>query len=81
MPIDTTENVDINNVDIGLRKGTSEHQPTSPNALRTTENRCQGTPTRPVWVARHKVMAGYHVLSGDISADFFRRLRIRERAV
>ena len=28
-------------------------------------------------VARHKVMAGYHVLSRDISADFFPRHCIR----
>ena len=33
------ENVEIDNVDFGLRKGTSSHQPTHPNALRTTEKR------------------------------------------
>ena len=33
------ENVEIDNVDFGLRKGTSYHQPICPNALRTTENR------------------------------------------
>ena len=33
------ENQEIDNVDFGLRKGTSYHQPITPNALRTTENR------------------------------------------
>ena len=35
----STENVDIDNVDVGLRSGTPRHQPSSPNASRLTENR------------------------------------------
>ena len=37
--IDTTEKVDIGNADIGLRRGTFSHQPTYPNASRTTKTR------------------------------------------
>ncbi len=36
--IEATNNVDIDNVDVGLRRETSSHQPTYPNASRTTEN-------------------------------------------
>ena len=32
-------NVDIDNVDVGLRRGTPKHQPSSPNASRMTEKR------------------------------------------
>ena len=31
-------NVDIDNVDVGLRRSTPKHQPSSPNASRMTEN-------------------------------------------
>ena len=36
------ENVEIDNVDFGLRRGMLLDKPTSPNALRTTENLCRG---------------------------------------
>ena len=36
------DNVEIDNVDFGLRRGTSMHQPTPPNALRTTEKPALG---------------------------------------
>ena len=36
--LDIKENQEIDNVDFGLRKGTSLHQPPSSNALRTTKN-------------------------------------------
>ncbi len=36
--IESTNNVDIDNVDVGLRRETSSHQPTYPNASRTTES-------------------------------------------
>ena len=35
----SSKNVEIDNVDFGLRKGTSSHQPPSPNAWRLTEER------------------------------------------
>ena len=45
-PIEATnqedENVDIDNVDFGLRRDTPSHQPTKPNTLRLTENRKPG---------------------------------------
>ena len=37
--MDTTEKVDIGNADIGLRRETFNHQPTHPNASRTTKTR------------------------------------------
>ena len=46
---DKHRNVDIDNVDVGLRRGTPKHQPSPPNASRTTEKRLANN--RKTWNA------------------------------
>ena len=55
-------NVDIDNVDVGLRKGTPKHQPSSPNASRITEKRLAYDRKPTLAYGQSVKKAGLHIM-------------------